>query len=265
MKEDPLYSSAERFSHSSQGRDSALSMMSAWELVEHYNQAISNSHDGGRSSDKYVLELFCRAAWQGDQDAWEAVQDCFRETVRGWLRQHPRSEAVCCLNTEEHYVALAFSRFRLSTTAQQLEFGQLSAVLQYLRISLNTVMLNALRTYSHQQEVSLRDPKDSGKSRVEASTDSEELWKFLTALLPNEREQRLAYLLFHCGLKPKDIVQIYPQQFNDVREISRLRCSIFERLLDHVNLPIGPIYPISEARNTTARVQGSSGGKGEAW
>jgi hypothetical protein len=263
MKEDPLNSSAERSSPSSPGRDSALSMMSAWELADHYNQAISNSHDGDRSSDQYALELFRRAAWQGDQEAWEVVQGCFREKVRGWVRQHPRSEAVCCLNSEEHYVALAFARCRLSTTAQQLEFGQLSALLQYLRICLNAVMLDALRTYSHLQEVSLREPVEPEEPQVEGGTDSEEVWKLLTALLPNEREQRLAYLLFHCGLKPKNVVQIYPREFNDVREISRLRCSIIERFLDHVNLPIEPIDPIREARNTTARVQPRSGGKGE--
>jgi hypothetical protein len=51
----------------------------------------------------------------------------------------------------------------------------------------------------------------------------------------SDREQRVAYLLFHCGLGPKDIVRIFPEEFNDVREISLLRCSIIERLLDDVD------------------------------
>jgi hypothetical protein len=50
--------------------------------------------------------------------------------------------------------------------------------------------------------------------------------------LPNERERRMAYLLFHCGLKPLDIVATYPQEFNDVRAIARLRLSIIELICD---------------------------------
>jgi hypothetical protein len=56
-------------------------------------------------------------------------------------------------------------------------------------------------------------------------------------LLPDARQQRLAYLLFHCGLKPKEIVRAYPEEFGDVQEIIRLRRSIIGRVLlnpDHV-------------------------------
>jgi hypothetical protein len=50
-------------------------------------------------------------------------------------------------------------------------------------------------------------------------------------MLPNEREQRVAYLLFHCGLRPGDIVRLFPQEFSDLQEISRVRHTVIERLL----------------------------------
>jgi hypothetical protein len=50
-------------------------------------------------------------------------------------------------------------------------------------------------------------------------------------LLSDAREQRLAYLLFHCGLKPEEIVHFYPHDFSDVREISSLRHNIIEQVL----------------------------------
>ena len=45
----------------------------------------------------------------------------------------------------------------------------------------------------------------------------------------------MAYLLFHCGLKSREIVRFRPQDFGDVQEIYRTRRSIMERLLRNVD------------------------------
>jgi hypothetical protein len=66
---------------------------------------------------------------------------------------------------------------------------------------------------------------------VEDSTDSSEVWDLLKTILSNAREQRLAYLLFHCGLKPREIVRFCPREFSDIDEIYRLRCNLMARLL----------------------------------
>ena len=62
-------------------------------------------------------------------------------------------------------------------------------------------------------------------------TDRSEVWEILQTMLPNEREQRLTYLLYHCGLKPREIMCFYPQEWSDVQEIYRLQHNIIERLL----------------------------------
>jgi hypothetical protein len=49
-------------------------------------------------------------------------------------------------------------------------------------------------------------------------------------LLTNPHEQQVAYLLFHCGLKPREIIRFCPQEWSDVQEIYRLRRNIKERL-----------------------------------
>ncbi len=64
-----------------------------------------------------------------------------------------------------------------------------------------------------------------------AAGGSSEVWEVLQTMLSNEREQRLAYLLFYCGLKSREIVRFCPQEFRDVQEIYRTRRSIMERLL----------------------------------
>ena len=66
---------------------------------------------------------------------------------------------------------------------------------------------------------------------VEDSVDNGELWELLREMFPGEREQRLIYLLFHCGLKPREIVRYCPHEFSDVREVYLIRRNIHERLL----------------------------------
>jgi integrase len=63
-----------------------------------------------------------------------------------------------------------------------------------------------------------------------------QFWQRLQRLLTDDREQRLVYLLYHCGLRPAEIVHLCPQEWSDVREVIRLRAIILKRLL--VELPL---------------------------
>jgi hypothetical protein len=105
--------------------------------------------------------------------------------------------------------------------------------LNYLRASLNGAIMDTLRVYTHPNEISLLDANDAigiGELTFEEQEDSEELWHIVRSLLSNEREIRLAYLHFRCGLKAREIVSFCPQEFQDVQEIYRLRHNIFKRL-----------------------------------
>ena len=66
---------------------------------------------------------------------------------------------------------------------------------------------------------------------MEDETSCHGVWERLQKDLLNVREQRLAYLLFHCGLKPREIIHHCSQEFYDVYEINRLRLYIMKRLL----------------------------------
>jgi len=46
-----------------------------------------------------------------------------------------------------------------------------------------------------------------------------------------ERAQRLAYLLYHCNLKPREIVRYCQEERTDVQGIYRLRRNILECFL----------------------------------
>jgi hypothetical protein len=210
----------------------ACETQSVSELASHCLREIDNYRQGESYTDVYGVELVRRATVQGDQEAWAWMQHCFSGLVRGWLRRHPKREVACRLESDENYIAQAFERFWQATSlTQRVEFNTLAAALQYLHASLNGAILDTLRAYTRPAEVSLPEPGEAWEPYVEDVSDSSELWEMLKTMLPDKREQRLAYLLFHCGLKSREVVRFCPQEFSDVQEIYRMRRSIMERLL----------------------------------
>jgi hypothetical protein len=129
------------------------------------------------------------------------------------------------MHGERHFVAQAFEQLQQAVFQGQVTCETLSEVMVYLRASLNGAILETLRISSRPGAVSI--PWLDG----EDSPDKSEVWDRLQARLSNQREQRLAYLLYHCGLEPAAIVRYCPQEWSDVHEVARLRRIIFVRLM----------------------------------
>jgi hypothetical protein len=183
----------------------------------------------GETREVSHLELLHRVKTHDDLQAWTAFQQSLEETVLTWLHAHPGREAACRLQSERHFVALAFERLRQAVVQRQVVCETFSGVLVYLRASLNGAILETLRT--SRQPGAVSRPWPDG----EDCPDRSEVWNQLQARLSSEGERRLAYLLYHCGLKPREIVRFCPREWNDVQEIYRLRRNILERLLRDAN------------------------------
>ncbi len=172
------------------------------------------------------LELMHRAKTHGDLQAWATFQQSLEETVLTWFNAHPGSEAASRVQSERHFVALAFEQLWQAVLQGQVTCETLSAVLVYLRASLNGAILETLRVSSQPEALSQRI---LGERDLEGHLESHEVWDRFAARLVSERERRLAYLLYHCGLQPAEIVRGSPQEWSDVHEVVRLRRIILER------------------------------------
>ncbi len=232
MVNDTLRIASERAPYHSSRREPVQPTMSSWELAAHCLMEIEHYHLGEPYTDEFGFELLCRATIQGDQEARVWMQRCYGGMVLGWLYRHPCSTAACRLESEANYVARAFERFWEATVlTQNVEFTTLAAALQYLQACLNGAILNTLRISALSIELLLPEPGEPREQHVEETTESSEVWEILQTMLPDEREKRLAYLSFHCGLKPREIMRFCPWEFSDLHEIYHLRRSIMERVL----------------------------------
>jgi hypothetical protein len=184
------------------------------------------------SNDAYGLELLRRAIVQEEEEAWIGVNHCFNGLVRAWLHRHPKRDVAFRFDSEENYVAQTFERFWQATAlTRHVEFKTLAAALQYLHASLNGVILDTIRGYARSREILLSALSEDGELETENLPDTIDIWDTLQAIFSDKREKRLAYLLFHCGLKPREIMRFCPQEWSDVQEIYRLKRNIMERLL----------------------------------
>lgn len=216
--------------------EASCNMLSLPVLAAHCLAEIDNYLRGEPYTELYGLELLHRALRQSDQEAWTWVQHCFEGMVYDWVRCHPQRAVACRLESEEYFVAQAFERFWQATAFnQQLTFRALAAALHYLRTSVHGAILDTLRMYARPGEVSLPESGAPGEPSIEDMACGSELWDILQGLFPNPREQRLAYLLFQCGLKPREIVHVCSPEWSSVQEIYALRRIIMERVLRNVD------------------------------
>ncbi len=206
--------------------------MSLSALADRCISEITHYRRGEATSDQYCLELFRRAMLYGDNAAWELLVERFHDYMLNSFRRHVRREVAARLDSPENYIARAFERFWLAAVHnQQLEFTTLAAALSYLRNCLNGAILDTLRTYSRSKEVTLPEPGYPEEPAVEDHEEDLYMWEIIQSLLASQRERRVAFLLFHCNLKPREIVRHCTQEFADVQEIYRLRRNILERLM----------------------------------
>jgi hypothetical protein len=177
------------------------------------------------------MELLRRAIAHGDQDAWAGFKQCLEEIVLTWLYGHPSRQVVCRALCEKDLVVQAFKRFQQAAIQGQVAFETLAGTLVYLQACLNGVILDTLRTLSRPKETSRLVLSQADEPRMGDQIDSGQIWEDFQTLLPRACERRLAYLLYHCGLEPQEIVHCCSQEWSDVQEIYRLQRNIVEQLL----------------------------------
>lgn len=182
------------------------------------------------------LTMFNRAIEYNDPMGWQFLHDRFRKVMRSWLGQYFAQDRRYLLESEENCIDLAFERFWYATSYKRhIHFETLAAALDYLRASLSSVVVDIIRAHKRNDLLSIQCSDKSKRLTAESDEEAYELWEEIKKVLPDEREQRAAALLFNCNLKPRQIVQLCSQEFSDVQELYRVRRKVFERFTNNAD------------------------------
>jgi len=206
--------------------------------VDWNTEEVKQSRTRERSMDLTDLEVFQYALSQRNDESWNLLFTRFQGLVLTWMQNHPQRDLTSRYHAPDYYVTQAFEQFRQATTRNPLlDCSELPTALSYLKASLNGGILDTLRSCAR-SEVPLPEAGQlhPAQRASEDLTSDGDLWEAMKQLLSSSREQRVAYLLFHCGLKPREIVQYCPEEFPQVEEVYRLRRTLVDRLLRHDDL-----------------------------
>lgn len=184
----------------------------------------------------YCYELFRRAICQRDQPAWEAVLAQYRGIVLSWVRQH--SAASSLREDDEYWINRAFTRFWGAIGADRFSrFETLAALLKYLKMCVNSVLLDDMRARAVAQVESLDEqPAEQAGNTVDAEVMAVgrlaggELWQTIAAEIADEAERVVVYLSFALDMKPAEIFERYRALYASVGDVYRIKRNVLERL-----------------------------------
>jgi DNA-directed RNA polymerase specialized sigma24 family protein len=201
------------------------------ELVRRCHIEQQRYRQGLPSDDRYCLELYRRAIIKGDQEAWRLFQDhVARLPVENWLRQHPHYQrALKHAETHDNLIHLTFARFWKAVGPSQKTFPAQAELMYYLKICVNSVIIDELRSaFTTPEPIPPDTPAPEPDPLRHVS--QQELWACITHTITDQRELLLCHLILNERYRPREIVPKFPQYFATTHEIHRLWRNIIDRL-----------------------------------
>ncbi len=188
----------------------------------------------GPHDPRYCFELFRLAFAQYDDQAFTAIYRIYLPLVYHWVHRHPSFAAIDDL--AEDFVSDAMQRFYFAMRKGRFDrFENLPSVLNYLKRCVHTAIVCSQR--NRPATVRLENLPDlPAGHNVERYFQAAEVWSLIEEVLPDQQERLLARLAYVQGLKPADIVEMYPDIWATTDDVRVWRYRIGRRLRRNVRL-----------------------------
>lgn len=190
---------------------------------------------------RYCFELFRRAVSERSELAWNAIIVQYKPSVARWVNRwadkHP--DFPLARVEEEDFIDEAFIRFWNHFTPDKFSKSQgLDGILKYMKMCVNSAILDIWRKMQHRQfepktddedENDALDPAEPGPT-PEETLQKGEIWNFIKMRLKDEKEYTVVYASFFLGLSPREILAEFPAMFRDIEEIYQCKANVLARL-----------------------------------
>jgi hypothetical protein len=191
-----------------------------------------------KSDPRYCLELWRRALYDKLGEAWTWLYDCYEEQIRRWLHSHRLAFAALKLESESYFITETFARVWQANERKPLTVEDLPKILAFAKQTLDWIILALCRRKrpdgtEDEQDIADEDPPTPGTTMeeiIQGKTNAEELWKCVMASTHDAHEQQLAYLMWLCEWRPREIVAAFPGIYASTKRVDQTRANIVERI-----------------------------------
>lgn len=183
----------------------------------------------------YCHALFSRALArpleEESKQAWQYVHQNYRRQVTLWVKGHPHfpdtgrePETLADLALERMWLSFAHVPEKFSRFPQTDYDRGLRALLRYLQSCVHSTVINAI------QHTAVPLPENLPAPVVEWSlTSPGRFWDCVEQRLHDDKERLLLDAIFVHGLKPRQVLTLYPNHFAGINEIYRLKENLLAR------------------------------------
>ena len=190
---------------------SALAARCAEEQSRYAEGINVHSHD--------CFDLFRHALQEQNSAAFNAIYRTYEPQVRRWVYQHSHYPAA--QEEADHFVQQSLTKFYFALRGRDFDrFEHISQVMQYLKLCVHSAIMQYWRKTQSRRMHQVDD--ESSLLNVAVSPNfltPLAAWERIATLLPEARDQRLAHAAFAQGLKPSEIVEEFPDDWEDVQQI----------------------------------------------
>lgn len=191
---------------------------------------------------RYCYELFRRAIMHQNELAWDFVYQQYQPLVISWIERHSLFPA---LNEEiQYFINRAFEKMWQSFTPAKFEQSpDLKSVLRYLQMCVHSVITDFARWKEQQQRqesVSLSANEDGTETAViDEETPEDEIfdhlqeqnfWQWVQDQCNNRQERLVVYASFVLDLPPREVFDLYSEEFDSPRDVSRVKDNFLARM-----------------------------------
>lgn len=205
-------------------------------IVHHCSQETEKFFQRVSYDPRYCFELFRRAIQDQSQRAWDYVYRQYRSIVAGWVRRHESFRGSG--EQVQYFINRAFEKMWSAMSPEKFQqFSNLKAVLRYLQMCVHSAIIDEVRSSGPviaDTDDDLLTYYDAGETSA-AEDDAldklyqEKVWQEIEARLNDEKERVVVYGSYVLALKPSRLYEQFPDTFDDVNDVYRVKENVLAR------------------------------------
>ena len=188
----------------------------------------------GQSDSEFGFELCRRALVLQSEQAWSILMRVYGRLVHHWIVTHPNynhsQEEV------DYYVNRTFERLWRNVALKPHKFDKFStlgALLSFLKLCAHSAVIDDAPKKAANRELPIADFAESlvDPCNIRLSTSFQAaFWEQVENHLRNEAERTVIIGYFYYGLKNRELAAMYPQLFQNAKQLANLRLTVLRRL-----------------------------------